>query len=67
MYNAHLEVVNASIASSVVEKDTSPKEKERTIRYTAIGGQARIVRSKAEESALQKRVGANRHIRPLPF
>jgi len=55
IYNAHLEVVNASIASSVVEKGTLPKEKERTIRYTAIG-QARIIRSKAEELALQRRL-----------
>lgn len=61
IYNAHLEVVNASIASSVVVKGTLPKEKERTIRYTAIG-QARIIRSRAEELALQRRVGASRPI-----
>ncbi|KIK68962.1 hypothetical protein GYMLUDRAFT_80351 [Collybiopsis luxurians FD-317 M1] len=56
IYNAHLEVVNASIADSSPQEEGLPKEKERTIRYTALGGGARAVRSKAEEAALQNKL-----------
>ncbi|KAF9070811.1 P-loop containing nucleoside triphosphate hydrolase protein [Rhodocollybia butyracea] len=55
IYNAHLEVINTSIASSS-EKDHLPKEKAPTIRYTAIGGRSRTIKSKAEESALQTKL-----------
>ncbi|KAJ3994136.1 P-loop containing nucleoside triphosphate hydrolase protein [Lentinula boryana] len=55
VYNAHLEVVNAAIVSSPLEKDTV-KVNERSIRYTAIGGPSKATRSKAEESALQRKV-----------
>ncbi|KAF5388776.1 hypothetical protein D9757_005613 [Collybiopsis confluens] len=56
IYNAHLEVVNASIAASSLEGHDSPKVEDRTIRYTTLGGQRSAVRSKAEELALQKRL-----------
>ncbi|KAJ3749282.1 P-loop containing nucleoside triphosphate hydrolase protein [Lentinula detonsa] len=56
IYNAHLEVVNAAIVSSPLEKKDAVKVNERSIRYTAIGGPSKATRSKAEESALQRKL-----------
>jgi len=57
MYNAHLEVVNESITSSASSEDTVSTDKEIPIQYTTIGGQSKPLKSKAEEAALQRRVG----------
>jgi peroxin-1 len=65
IYNAHLEVVNTSIASAS-EKGPLPKEKTSTIRYTAIGGLSRTVKSKAEESAMQTKVSRSSHSTDSP-
>ncbi|KAJ3727064.1 P-loop containing nucleoside triphosphate hydrolase protein [Lentinula raphanica] len=57
VYNAHLEVVNAAISSSPSERDTVKINEQQPIRYTAIGGpSSRITRSRAEESALQRKL-----------
>ncbi|KAJ3890822.1 P-loop containing nucleoside triphosphate hydrolase protein [Lentinula edodes] len=56
IYNAHLEVVNAAIVSSPSGKDTVPQLNKRAIRYTTIGGHSKTIRSKAEESALQRKL-----------
>ncbi|KAJ4483721.1 P-loop containing nucleoside triphosphate hydrolase protein [Lentinula aciculospora] len=56
IYNAHLEVVNAAIVSSPSEMDLHSNENERPLSYTTIGGQVKTKRSKAEESALQKKL-----------
>ncbi|KAH7876793.1 P-loop containing nucleoside triphosphate hydrolase protein [Lentinula edodes] len=56
IYNAHLEVVNAAIVSSPSGKDTVSQLNKRAIRYTTIGGHSKTIRSKAEESALQRKL-----------
>ncbi|KAK7473010.1 Peroxisome biosynthesis protein pex1 [Stygiomarasmius scandens] len=56
MYNAHLEVVNESIASSASSENTVSTDKEIPIQYTTIGGQSKPLKSKAEEAALQRRL-----------
>lgn len=57
VYNAHLEVVHSSIASDpVLESNSTPEEE--LVRYTAFGGPpAKSIASRAEESAIQRRVG----------
>lgn len=56
IYNAHLEVVNAAIVSSPSGKGTLSQPNKRAIRYTTIGGHSKTIRSKAEESTLQRKV-----------
>ncbi|KAJ3813169.1 P-loop containing nucleoside triphosphate hydrolase protein [Lentinula aff. lateritia] len=55
IYNAHLEVVNAAIVSSPSGKDAVSQLNKRAIRYTTIGEHSKTIRSKAEESALQRK------------
>ncbi|KAL0577747.1 Peroxisome biosynthesis protein pex1 [Marasmius crinis-equi] len=62
MYNAHLEVVNASIAAAAASAETSSStdstEQEQPIEFNAFGGPSdgKKVMSKAELSALQRRL-----------
>lgn len=57
IYNAHLEAVHASIASSTQDPMTS-REEEPPIEYMAFGGpETSDVATKAEKMALQKKVG----------
>ncbi|KAJ3929049.1 MAG: P-loop containing nucleoside triphosphate hydrolase protein [Lentinula lateritia] len=56
IYNAHLEVVNAAIVSSPSGKGTLSQPNKRAIRYTTIGGHSKTIRSKAEESTLQRKL-----------
>jgi peroxin-1 len=57
VYNAHLEVIHASLAGSS-DKQVVPKEVETPIEFTSFGGStATSVVSKADEVALQRRVG----------
>jgi peroxin-1 len=69
LYNAHLEVVHASVgealassASSSVGDGSSSNNKDRVddipIEYTSFGGPAHnAVKSRAEQMAMQRRVG----------
>ena len=65
MYNAHLEVVNASIAAAAASTDPSSStsnngndQEEQTVEFNVFGGpdDGRKLMSKAEVSALQQRV-----------
>lgn len=57
LYNAHLEVVHASIAAIPTTEPRSPEDKEMPIVYTTLGDPAgKTVTSKAEQMALQQRV-----------
>ena len=53
VYNAHLEVVHASI--TVGRKPTSPEPEETPVVYTILGGVESVV-SRAEEAELERRV-----------
>jgi peroxin-1 len=56
VYNAHLEVVHSSIASDTGLEKTESLE-ERPIEYVILGGrEGKSVASRAEESAIQRRV-----------
>ncbi|KAK1229140.1 Peroxisome biosynthesis protein pex1 [Marasmius sp. AFHP31] len=62
MYNAHLEVVNASIAAAAsmetLESSDKSSEQDQPIEFNAFGGPSdgKKVMSKAEVSALQRRL-----------
>jgi peroxin-1 len=58
LYNAHLEVIHASIAAdSSPRKEGMSRRDEPPVRYATFGGPPdRGVASKAEEAALQRRV-----------
>ncbi|KJA20005.1 hypothetical protein HYPSUDRAFT_204070 [Hypholoma sublateritium FD-334 SS-4] len=58
MYNAHLDVIHASIAEAVPsDGGTASIADEVPVKYTAIGARRdKIVRSRAEEMALQRRL-----------
>ncbi|THU89378.1 AAA-domain-containing protein [Dendrothele bispora CBS 962.96] len=56
LYNAHLEVVNESIAASASPEKSTSTDKEVPVQYTTIGTLSKAARSKAEEAALQRRV-----------
>jgi peroxin-1 len=56
VYNAHLEVIHASLPSTL-DKQMTAYEDEHLIQFISFGGsKATSVVSKAEESALQRRV-----------
>lgn len=56
VYNAHLEVVHASIAMNPIGENSS-RDEDKQIEYTTLGGNTSGgVASKAEETALQRRV-----------
>ena len=59
MYNAHLEVVHSSIAADpVLDPKASGAGDEEEVKYIALGGEkGRSAVSRAEESAIQRRVG----------
>lgn len=59
LYNAHLDVIHASIAETAPsESADSNKNDEVPVKYTMFGAaKDRAVTSKAEETALQRRVG----------
>lgn len=55
VYNAHLQVVHASIDATSTRR--SGQEDEKRIRYVTLGGTGeQKIPSRAEESAIQKRV-----------
>jgi peroxin-1 len=57
VYNAHLEVIHASLTSTS-DKQITSREDENSIEFTSFGGsKTTSVVSKAEELALQRRVG----------
>jgi peroxin-1 len=58
MYNAHLEMVNASIAASSQGESIPEKPDEESVEFNAFGGSldAKKALSKAELAALQRRV-----------
>lgn len=57
VYNAHLEVVHASIASTQRNESSSGVAEDVSIKYTVLGGSTeQKVASRAEEAALQRRV-----------
>lgn len=57
VYNAHLEVIHASLASAL-DNQMMPREDENPIEFTTFGGpKTTSVASKAEKMALQRRVG----------
>lgn len=56
VYNANLEVVHSTISMDI-SGDNSSREDETPIEYTSFGGSKdKAVSSKAEKTALQKRV-----------
>ncbi|KAH9485161.1 Peroxisome biosynthesis protein PAS1 [Psilocybe cubensis] len=56
LYNAHLDVIHASIASVPVETLNAGRTEETPIQYVTLGGSAeKPVLSKAEEMAMQRR------------
>lgn len=59
MYNAHLEVVHSSIVATPLEdKRASGRDEDAPVQFTVIGGDAQTkVTSRADEMALQRRVG----------
>lgn len=57
VYNAHLEVIHASIAAAPPMDSPSSRGDDTPIEYTTFGGpEETAVKSKAEEMALQTRV-----------
>lgn len=57
LYNAHLEVIHASLAD-VSDEQTTPHEDETPVEFTSLGGpKTTTAVSRAEEMALQRRVG----------
>jgi len=57
LYNAHLEVVHASIAGIQTADQSASRAEETLVEYTTLGDPAeKSVTSKAEEIALQRRV-----------
>lgn len=57
VYNAHLEVIHTSLASAS-DKQITPREDENPVEFTSFGGsKTTSVVSRAEEIALQRRVG----------
>lgn len=61
MYNAHLDVIHSSIAEAAPSDGlTSNKVEEVPVKYTTIGASKdKIVLSRAEEMALQRRVSTH--------
>ncbi|KAJ7276088.1 P-loop containing nucleoside triphosphate hydrolase protein [Mycena haematopus] len=57
LYNAHLEVVHSSIASTPLDQRTSARDDDAPVRFTVIGGGSKTkVASRADEMALQRRL-----------
>ncbi|KAF7362140.1 putative peroxisomal biogenesis AAA ATPase pex1 [Mycena venus] len=57
LYNAHLEVVHSSIASTPLDERPSTRDEDTPIQFTVIGGGSQTkVTSKADEMALQRRL-----------
>jgi len=62
VYNAQLEVIHASLSSSP-ERPKTPREDETPIEFISFGGPKTASNvSKAEEMALQRRVGVIRGV-----
>lgn len=62
MYNAHLDVIHSSIAEATPSDGPTSTNKvdEAPVKYTTIGAaKDKIVLSRAEEMALQRRVSAH--------
>lgn len=57
LYNAHLEVIHASIAGNPLENQVTVADDETPVEYTTFGGaEEHKVMSKAEQTALLRRV-----------
>ncbi|KAJ7125012.1 P-loop containing nucleoside triphosphate hydrolase protein [Mycena epipterygia] len=57
LYNAHLEVVHSSIATTPLDGPAATREDDAPVQFTVIGGpKANKVASKADEMALQRRL-----------
>ncbi|KAF7375905.1 putative peroxisomal biogenesis AAA ATPase pex1 [Mycena sanguinolenta] len=57
LYNAHLEVVHSSIASTALDDRAPARDDDTAVQFTVIGGDSKTkVTSKADEMALQRRL-----------
>lgn len=59
MYDAHLQVVHASISTERKDEEKRSSDGEGGVSYASFGGPATgVVASRAEEAQVTKRVGA---------
>lgn len=65
LYNAHLDVIHASIADTPAETLNPGQTDDTSIQYVTLGGSAeRSVLSKAEEMAIQRRASESNQCLP---
>lgn len=63
LYNAHLDVIHASIVDMPSMSSNSHQSDDTPLEYTILGdSSAKSKLSKADEMALQRRVNANYHL-----